>query len=209
MRNNQDKSKQTIEELEYIISNIPDLVIRIDDLGQITFINTASILFFNKTPDLLMGKDLEMLFTDEGMAPLDQSFIQRVFETRQAEIVEGELNLPSGVCRHIEIRILPEPIGISSERHLVLLIRDITLRKEAERKMMAAKRKAEESDLLKSAFLANMSHEIRTPLNAIVGFSQIILDEGYTREEQEQFYEYINQNSNQLINLVTATLIPG
>ncbi|MFA5815397.1 MAG: ATP-binding protein [Bacteroidales bacterium] len=198
----QKKSKQTIEELEYIISNIPDLVIRINLKGQITFINAASILFFNKTPDLLIGKDLEGLITDEGMAPLDQSLIQRIFETRQAEIIEGELHSPSGVCRNIEIRILPEPNRFSDERHLVLLIRDITLRKEAERKIIQAKRKAEESDLLKSAFLANMSHEIRTPLNAIVGFSQIILDDDITREEQERFYEYINQNSNQLISLV-------
>ncbi len=191
-----------MEELEYIISNIPDLVIRVNERGQITFINAASILFFNKTPDLLMGKNLGMLINDEGMAPLDQSLIQRIFETRQAEIIEGELHSPSGVCRNIEIRILPEPLELSKERHLVLLIRDITLRKEAERKMIKAKQKAEESDLLKSAFLANMSHEIRTPLNAIVGFSQIILDEDITRQEQERFFEYINQNSNQLISLV-------
>ena len=40
-----------------------------------------------------------------------------------------------------------------------------------------AKEKAEESDRLKSAFLAHMNHEIRTPLNAIVGFSQVLIDE--------------------------------
>ncbi|TSA38503.1 MAG: PAS domain S-box protein [Porphyromonadaceae bacterium] len=202
MRNSQNRSKQKIEELEYIISNIPDLVIRINLKGQITFINAASILFFNKSPDLLIGQNLEKLVTDEGMAPLDPSLVQRIFETRQAEIIEGELYSPSGVCRNIEIRILPEPHGLSNERHLVLLIRDITLKKETERIMIQAKRKAEESDLLKSAFLANMSHEIRTPLNAIVGFSQIILDDDITRQEQERFYGYINQNSNQLISLV-------
>ena len=202
MHRNPDKYKRKIEELEYIISNIPDLVIRINIKGQITFINAASVFFFNKSPELLMGKDLESLIRDEGMAPLDPSFIKRIFQTRLAEIIEGDLHSPSGTCRNIEIRILPEPKGISSEEHLVLLIRDITIRKDAERKMIRAKLKAEESDLLKSAFLANMSHEIRTPLNAIVGFSQIILDEGLSRQEQEQFYEYINQNSNQLINLV-------
>lgn len=202
MRNSQKLSKQRIDELEYIISNIPDLVLRINLKGQITFINAASILFFNKTPDLLMGKDLESLISEEGLAPMDFGLIQRIFKTRQAEIIEGELHSPSGMCGNIEIRILPEPLELSKEQHLVLLIRDITLRKEAERKMIMAKQKAEESDLLKSAFLANMSHEIRTPLNAIVGFSQIILDEDLSHEEQERFYGYINQNSNQLISLV-------
>jgi signal transduction histidine kinase len=46
--------------------------------------------------------------------------------------------------------------------------------------LASAKKKAEESDRLKSAFLANMSHEIRTPMNAIVGFASLIDDESTT-----------------------------
>lgn len=202
MNHSQKKYKPSAEEIEYIISNLPDLVIRINTQCRITFINTASILFFDKTPDLLIGEDVGCLISYEGISPLDPRLIQRVFQSRQAEIIESRLFFPSGAKRLVEIRILPEPEGLSNEDHLVLMIRDVTRRKDAERKIIQAKKKAEESDLLKSAFLANMSHEIRTPLNAIVGFSQIILDEGFTREEQERFYEYINENSNQLINLV-------
>ena len=40
--------------------------------------------------------------------------------------------------------------------------------------LQAAKKKAEESDHLKSAFLANMSHEIRTPMNGILGFADLL-----------------------------------
>lgn len=202
MHDSHRKSRRRISELEYIISNIPDLVIRIDKSGVITFANAASVIFFRQAPDLLIGKKLDSLIEEEGITPFDITLIDRIFETRQAEIIESELHSPSGIVRHIEIRILPEPPGLNRQSHLVFLIRDITLRKDTERKMIIAKIKAEESDRLKSAFLANMSHEIRTPLNAIVGFSQIILDEGLTREEQERYYEYIDQNSNQLINLV-------
>jgi PAS domain S-box-containing protein len=203
MRNSPDQAKRKYQEPDQIIRNIPDLIIRIDQSGRITFANAASILFFRKTPDLLIGKKLQKLVSDEHMTAIGTSAIERVFESGQAEIIEGELHSASGIDKHIEIRILPEPeSALTKEPHLLLLIRDISRRKETERELIRAKRKAEESDILKSAFLANMSHEIRTPLNAIVGFSQIILDEGITREEQERFYEYINDNSNQLINLV-------
>lgn len=68
-----------------------------------------------------------------------------------------------------------------------------------------AKEKAEESERMKSAFLANMNHEIRTPLNAIVGFSQVIVEE----EEQEVRREYagIIQSNNELLQrLITDVL---
>lgn len=61
--------------------------------------------------------------------------------------------------------------------HYVAVKQDITKDKETLLELEKAKRRAEESDKLKSAFLASMSHEIRTPLNSIVGFSNIIADE--------------------------------
>jgi len=39
------------------------------------------------------------------------------------------------------------------------------------------KQRAEESERAKDRFLANMSHEVRTPLNAIIGFTDILLQE--------------------------------
>lgn len=63
--------------------------------------------------------------------------------------------------------------------------------------LKVAKEKAEEADRLKSTFLANMNHEIRTPLNAIVGFSQILIDEE-DPENRQQYFRII-QNNNELL----------
>jgi len=68
-----------------------------------------------------------------------------------------------------------------------------------------AKEKAEESDRLKSAFLANMNHEIRTPLNAIVGFSQVLIDED-NRENRAQYAKIIQSNNELLQQLIYDVL---
>ena len=82
---------------------------------------------------------------------------------------------------------------------------DITELKETERKLIAARDKAEELDRLKSAFLANMSHEIRTPLNAIVGFSSL-LTETEDMKERKQYMAIVQENTELLLQLISDIL---
>lgn len=73
------------------------------------------------------------------------------------------------------------------------------------RQLKATKEKAEESDRLKSAFLANMNHEIRTPLNAIIGFSDILVEEEDPAARQE-YARIIHSNNELLQRLVNDVL---
>lgn len=81
----------------------------------------------------------------------------------------------------------------------------ITERKVAERELIAAKERAEESNRLKSAFLANISHEIRTPLNAIIGFSSI-LTMTEDEEEKKEYVSIIEKNNGILLQLINDVL---
>lgn len=80
--------------------------------------------------------------------------------------------------------------------------------KATEQELINARKKAEESDKMKSAFLANMSHEIRTPLNAIVGFSNIIGSGEIELDpiERNEFLQLINTNCDLLLKLINDIL---
>ncbi len=79
------------------------------------------------------------------------------------------------------INAIVESVIIKDEKgnplNYILQAIDITEQKKAQRELIAAKERAEESDRLKTAFLAQMSHEIRTPLNVILTSTSIIEEE--------------------------------
>ncbi|MFZ1729754.1 MAG: PAS domain S-box protein [Bacteroidota bacterium] len=90
--------------------------------------------------------------------------------------------------------------------HFIGIKTDITAQKQMLADLIAAKERAEESDRLKSTFLANMSHEVRTPMNAIIGFSNLLTNEGLTKEDQAQFTEIIRQRSYDLLGIINDIL---
>ena len=61
------------------------------------------------------------------------------------------------------------------------------------------------SNQVKSEFLANMSHEIRTPMNSIIGFSDILIDEGLPKK-QSDYVAIIRQSGKNLLALLNDIL---
>lgn len=77
---------------------------------------------------------------------------------------------------------------------------------ESEKLLRVIKEKAVESNRQKTVFIANISHEVRTPLNAIVGFSELLVDNSFPEEEKIAFASTINHSSELLMNLINDVL---
>ncbi|MBI1241218.1 hybrid histidine kinase/response regulator HrmK [Umezakia ovalisporum] len=68
--------------------------------------------------------------------------------------------------------------------------------------------KLERTNQLKNQFLANTSHEIRTPLSSIIGFSQLLLAQGYkpTKENHQEYLRIIQSSGKHLLTLINDIL---
>ena len=86
------------------------------------------------------------------------------------------------------------------------LLQNIQETKNHEAELIRARQLAERAEL-KQSFLNNMSHEIRTPLNAIVGFSNLLIDNpDLTDQEKQEFIKLINKNNDLLLKLINDIL---
>jgi PAS domain S-box-containing protein len=89
------------------------------------------------------------------------------------------------------------------------VMRDITAWKRTEEELINAKQQAEKASTAKSEFLAKISHEIRTPLNAIIGFSEVMMDERFGPVGNERYRQYlkdIHTSGGHLISLLNDLL---
>ena len=93
-------------------------------------------------------------------------------------------------------------------RYMYGAYQDITAQKQAAEALAKAKEAADAANQAKSAFLANMSHELRTPMNAILGYSEMLIEEAEDLEQEDFIPDLkkINQAGNHLLSLINDVL---
>jgi len=136
---------------------------------------------------------------------VDQTTGKEVFETiMSGNVWSGEVQMYSRNKKILEILLRAYPVKDKNGNitALVGIHNDISDRILAEKELIEAKNKAEQSDKLKSVFLANVSHEIRTPMNAILGFLELLKEPGLKTELAHSYIDIVNQSGKRLLNTI-------
>jgi signal transduction histidine kinase/CheY-like chemotaxis protein len=105
----------------------------------------------------------------------------------------------------IEIVMLIDNISdhMNSEVEKIKLIYELEVKNS---QLNSTLLKADEANRLKTEFLAVMSHELRTPVSAMLGFSQLLLNDKLLNSSQKENIEYINKSADSLLSVLNDVL---
>ncbi|MBM3435425.1 MAG: PAS domain S-box protein, partial [Bacteroidetes bacterium] len=157
-----------------ILESIPDALFHLDSNGK--FLNYKIGRGEDKMnlSGLYLNKNVREIFPDELANKVQEAIIECLGNGNN----RFDYQLSSGD----KTRDYEASMSKMNDSEVIAIVRDVSERKEYERRLNAEKEKAILANKAKSEFLANMSHEIRTPMNAILGFSESL----YHKTENEQ-----------------------
>lgn len=188
----------------------PDAYLVTNTEGKILEANRTATSLLKIPQKYLQGK-LLINFIPENQRRAFRSQLMRLHQIKQIQDWEIHMQTREGGEFDAAISVTTVCDREGNTKGWRWLVRDITVRKQAEAQLRAIKLEnlqLQETTRLKSQFLAVMSHELRTPMNAILGFSQLLLRHPYNQfpPQARNMVERILSSARRLLSLIEDIL---
>jgi PAS domain S-box-containing protein len=195
--------QESEERYRGLVELSPDAILILVD-GKIVFMNSAGKgLFAVEKTERIQGKSITKVLPPDGSREIEKK-IQKWSEVRSASPIEEKfIRLDGGV---IDVEVAATPFTYKGKAAVQVIARDITHRKQGEKRLAEAMIAAKAANRAKSEFLANMSHEIRTPMNAIIGLTELTITTTDLTAEQREYLEMAKKSSLSLLSLLNDIL---
>ncbi len=180
-----------VDELHSILETATDGVVVVSEAGEIRSMNRSALALFNFSAEETVGKPFAMLFAHESQKSV-ADYLAGLAGHGVASVLNDGREVLGREASGGTVPLFMTMGPLSSSNGYCAVIRDITQWKRTEEELRDAKHSAETASAHKSDFLASVSHEIRTPLNAIIGFAEMMANEGFGPIGHPRYIEYAN-----------------
>lgn len=212
-RSEQERISQLLGQSTDIMDIASDGILIIDTTGRLIHANSSAEALFGRDRAEMRDLNIVSLFAEESRKSV-ADYLDGLTSNGVASVLNDgreAIGQESGgglIPLFITIGRLESNAEFDGGVFCAVL-RDITQWKRAEEELIESRRIAENANAQKSDFLASISHEIRTPLNAIIGFSEVMMEQHFGPMENPRYLEYardINISGNHLVSLVNDLL---
>ncbi len=184
--------QRRVGELGAMLDTATDGVLVLDAEGTILRANDSAEALFGANREEMIGQPLATLLAPESRRAAND-YLDGLSKPGVASLLNDGREVIGAVAQGglIPLFMTVGRIGEGATASYCAVLRDITQWKKAEEELTAAKQQAEQASSQKSDFLAKISHEIRTPLNAIIGFSEVMMEQHFGAVGNERYREYL------------------
>ena len=198
----EEKLKESLSLMKAILESINNGILVVSNQGAVLRTNEMFSKMWKVPANVVSSGDDNTLLNYVLEQLTDpEEFLNKVLELYKTPDAESD-SLVHFKDGRVFDRI-SKPIYLVGEvRGRVWSFFDITERKRAEKEIIDALDKAEESNRLKSTFLTNMSHEIRTPMNGILGFTELLSNPDLSSDDRQNFIEIIRISGARMLNTI-------
>lgn len=217
--------------LRTVIDEMPDFIFLLDQDGRLLLGNKALAAFFGTRSEQLIGRTSSSFGVDVEWIEAIVERLSRPDEDKAVQVAVVQFHHPqTGELRHY--RSVSKPLGREAfaPRRVLVIAHDVTDERQAaaelekhrhhledllEQRSAAlirayaelriAHEAAELANRAKSEFLANISHELRTPMNAVIGLSNLLLEDELTRRQRD-YLEHIRSGATVLLGVLNDIL---
>jgi len=186
-----------------LVDHSHELICTHDLDGRILSVNPWAATVLGYETQALIGMNIRDGLLPEHRGEFDDYL--RVIKTDGFAKGVMQVRTASGKTRLWEYHNTLRTDGV--ERPIVRgMAQDATERRQALAREKEARRVAETASRLKDEFLSTLSHELRTPLTAIIGWSNLLLQDELEPEKKARAIETIARNAKSQAQLIDDLL---